>query len=489
MQMSKKNKLQIIFQISTLFLIQSLKVQCDTHNVLDESIIIKQNQEEQIDSGYLSQKNHFQKNFRLQQLSSTNCTQGEYLYQVTQNYSVCLKCQVGCSQCCDTNFCMLCLPYYYLNQTTSACQKCSQGCIQCQNQNACQLCEQGTYLDQISLQCQKCPDGCIHCTSSKECKSCVSGYYLPYPNMVCKQCQQGCANCNNDNAGTCIKCLDYYTLKNNQCQSCPQNCIQCDQFGLCLICDTGLVNINSQCVQCSQNCLSCSQTTNQCEKCIQGYYFDVISLACTKCKNSKCQTCLPTNSNQCISCNQGYQLVGHNCINCQGVEGSSSFQFGVCTKCGTVDNTCNECTLGYYQDSVSKFCSKCPTSCNSCISNQVCITCKMGFYLSQNKCIPCAPNCVSCNSKTECKQCINGMYFKGNRCTPCADYCQKCQGNVCLKCIPGYILNGETCRICTEDVCTCDLKQIYAKIEVYLNYKFLMTYQLNVFIMYFFILI
>ncbi|KAL4495392.1 hypothetical protein ABPG73_022437 [Tetrahymena malaccensis] len=138
------------------------------------------------------------------------------------------------------------------------------------------------------------------------------------------------------------------------------------------------------------------------------------------------------------------------------------------------------------------FCTQdilCDQNCQECDQNDqnICLKCKQGFNLSQNKicieeikcdsdsylddsnkCKKCSEelqNCLECDSNKQCKKCSNSFilenekcvcdqnsYLKGqNECIKCQDSfpnCFQCDSNSCIKCGANYQLHEKHCFPC-----------------------------------------
>ncbi|KAL4495391.1 hypothetical protein ABPG73_022436, partial [Tetrahymena malaccensis] len=134
----------------------------------------------------------------------------------------------------------------------------------------------------------------------------------------------------------------------------------------------------------------------------------------------------------------------------------------------------------------------CDKNCQECDQNDqnICLKCKQGFKLSQNKicieeikcdsdsylddsnkCKKCSEelqNCLECDSNKSCKKCSNSFilenekcvcdqnsYLKGqNECVKCQDSfpnCFQCDSNSCIKCSANYQLHEKQCFPCKSD--------------------------------------
>ncbi len=163
-----------------------------------------------------------------------------------------------------------------------------------------------------------------------------------------------------------------------------------------------------------------------CTGCINGYY--EVNLDCTQCYGG-CTTCKGSAYN-CSACAGGYFLEDNSCIETcpEGKFQDTSTGSPLCTSCNAVCKTCSgsaatdcvTCADGWYL--VGGECTVCNPACASCTGPAItdCISCANGTYLdhSSNLCSPCDPLCAVCSgpSDAECSTCSAGAYIKGTKC-------------------------------------------------------------------------
>ncbi|CDW71957.1 neurohypophysial n-terminal domain containing protein [Stylonychia lemnae] len=310
---------------------------------------------------------------------------------------------------------------------------------------------------------------------------CMPGYHKNMSYWNCTQCDSPCFECSIWNSSFCYSCIknyypsEYYCYKadcpkgqffndtRKICQTCPAPCSSCNDEGQCLYCQAGYNYINNGSRLCLSNVDGCPKNTTLdsdgyriCQQCPQG-----------------CRTC--NSSNYCYSCLTDYYLKNGTCL-------------------------LNQCSMGKYQNSVSKQCQNCSTNCSSCSSNQ-CLKCYNGSYLdttsgtcklscpigtyqnqtsgtcqkcqsncyyqnsNNRKCDKCKNSCLLCvTSETDCVSCKPGSLYSNRQCQdsckdqeyasqagfcyPCDPACKVCNGSLdslCQKCNPGYYLQGSTC--------------------------------------------
>ncbi|KAL4461650.1 hypothetical protein ABPG74_016274 [Tetrahymena malaccensis] len=131
----------------------------------------------------------------------------------------------------------------------------------------------------------------------------------------------------------------------------------------------------------------------------------------------------------------------------------------------------------------------CPSFCQSCDPNNVCLQCTNGYYISEQnvcnsnkQCQPCHISCQTCDGllNINCITCANAYFIQTNKiCVPNCDqnqyadtinnisqkYCKQCQilckscsnGTTCDSCIDGYTLDSnKQCQSCHISCQTCD---------------------------------
>ena len=111
------------------------------------------------------------------------------------------------------------------------------------------------------------------------------------------------------------------------------------------------------------------------------------------------------------------------------------------------------CLRGYYKDFITKRCLKCSSKCVTCLSANICLTCKKNESLVVGQCLPCQKPCLTCrNNPNTCLTCTNPDMFLDNKCNRLCEkkskLCQICDiytGN-CLKCKSGFSLRAGSCE-------------------------------------------
>jgi hypothetical protein len=418
------------------------------------------------------------------------------------NNGICDKCVNNCSKCFNKKECAQCEKGFVLQngecvvrcspsyvQRDLNCHKCDDNnCIRCDptTKTICSQCAQG-----YSLRQGKCVPECGPGFNSKisgdnqfSCKQCDRNCNICNGPMNCKECQNGYKIKN----GECVpECGLGFTLNpnTNTCTQCITNsCVRCDYNNakICILCSTGFFRQENQCVKkcsagyrvngsecepCSdKNCLKCNNAANQCDKCLFPFFrlngncvnSCPVGMAnsngnCVLCTDPNCNKCHPVKRHQCLSCRQGflsdsfktcvtecpagtYNWNNQKCLPCPGN----------CTKCAN-QNTCNECKTGFNLTNANKCSDGCPNG--QVRVNGVCIDC---LVKDCSKCLPSNLNqCIKCRVgipyNGNCYNfCPSGTYRVGNTCRTCSNNCSVCtNGQNCLRCAPGKVLQGGNC--------------------------------------------
>lgn len=339
------------------------------------------------------------------------------------------------------------------------------------------ICQSNYYHD--GTWCRPCPEdlncktcqlenGIVKCTSCKDYMtirdgvcSCQPGYYDG--GYQCNSCNiQNCDKCKADQQ--CDKCMDGFYKSGKECLPCDNTCATCTGPGSCSTCKltygqkcvsscpSKTFQSENTCIDCDQSCKECNGPYKyNCVKCEKYLYKNQcysdcsylpgqfeLNNACEKC-NESCQSC-SGNMNNCLSCNNNNYFYKNKCYsNCNFLPNlytlSSQFKCGLCNEsCKTCDGPTNEnclsCDAGKYLS--NKKCIPCHESCLSCFNssekgcsqcksdyiwfNDVCISaCPDGYYASNNVCHQCN-NCLTCSGPNQCKSCQKGLELKAGKC-------------------------------------------------------------------------
>ena len=127
-----------------------------------------------------------------------------------------------------------------------------------------------------------------------------------------------------------------------------------------------------------------------------------------------------------------------------------------CKKDYCSDNSCIQCQDGYYLSGT--YCYQCKQYCTKCSSSSSCSECVQGRYGYQCD-SACSSVCLGCTSSSDCTACIAGRYGSA-----CQSYCPLgCNNILCDKntgkctegCRPGFYALGADCNKCPEACARC----------------------------------
>lgn len=319
----------------------------------------------------------------------------------------CKSCSAGCSQCINEDTCIICQEGLVIlddkcvancplgtTKVNGRCESCLDktceicsinapaNCEKCSNgylvENTCvSVCPKGYYPDEIKKECIACDFKCTACISSTECTECKQEFAL-----VGTECTNKCPEGSYFHIGKCNEC-NIDDCKNCALENSAPICIECKTKnlfdGICIeICPKGSFSENLKCVPCPSTCLECvnNEICTLCKpnifmlegKCLTGCtdgYFPECSdpLRCTKCDEA-CVTCTGSTNKKCLTCSEGYTLIG---------------------------TTCDKnliCEDGTYKNTALGVCESCQIPhCNICSDAETCTSCNRGFELKDRFCL------------------------------------------------------------------------------------------------------
>lgn len=175
---------------------------------------------------------------------------------------------------------------------------------------------------------------------------------------------------------------------------------------------------------------------------------------------SNCISC--ESASICKECNQGYYVsAAFSCIECRTmVPGCLS-----CWANSTWNITCETCTAYYYLNVTDKLCYPCvinDSSCVTCLSPSVCLSCAPRYYLSaSSNCERCPSRCLTCTNNSICIECVKGFHANSTSshiCQACSTNCLDCYNSgACKVCVPGTFMNSTgNCNNCSYPCITCN---------------------------------
>jgi hypothetical protein len=408
------------------------------------------------------------------------------------NTNICLKCEVNFSltagNTCEASaaipncatqegtICKACISGFYLSNNICLAQDIANCDKYTDNSNNCIACKTGYQL--FVNACWATPLGCNGYTFADGvvyCAACQANFYLE--NGFCKP--QNTPNCFKfaDGSNVCLQCITDYVLFNGFCVKMPDNCLSIGFSAdgiICQTCATGFVPINGICV--ASTIENCIEYNNQgaCLKC--GPRFFLSEGACESQSLPNCEAYVE-NLNLCTKCTSPYVLVAALCqmppLNCLSY---SVIPGGL---------VCDICNKGFYLAEGAVCQQQKVLDCLTYVDNKnVCVACNKGFYISEGSCLTqslanCAIYVDNQNLCQECKSpavavaglckippencatyttipgglvcqiCNKGFYLTQNSgclaqsVADCLEY--KLNENICSKCQPDFVLEGNTC--------------------------------------------
>ena len=213
---------------------------------------------------------------------------------------------------------------------------------------------------------------CIDQVSNDECIQCQQGKYLHFGKCVDKSD----LNCDNYNEETYYKDQIGCLLKEN---SNYKNCkTPKTSSNECLECNDGYILVNGECKKIEEesklkraiedgNCIE--QSSKVCVRCLDGYYKE--NNKCIEC-NKPCTQC--NNATYCTGCDQYSNLVDGTCVTMNAL-------IKTCNNMWPNNQGCISCKDGYYKSDDGRNCEECDISCKTCLNKESCITCNDNYYM------------------------------------------------------------------------------------------------------------
>ncbi|CAK71014.1 unnamed protein product (macronuclear) [Paramecium tetraurelia] len=364
--------------------------------------------------------------------------------------------------------------YQYVNGNLTFVTSCSSTCLydQFQFQGKCtDIQPEGTYYTQKSNYklCDKCTAVCLTCfdSYSTTCTECNVGSYLydttcssecpddaPYKDTLQNLCVVTCTSYQEN--GYCVAgCSDnYYTYDAQK---------QCYELG----CPEGTFNLANtlECYACALGCATCTDgSSSSCITCIEGYFLLGTSTCTNVCNvspdliqdwiNGKCAkqcpagTYLQTLASGQLACKDTCPVLYYSNI-CVAACPAQTYADGIiCTPCagpcsvcfGELVNQCTKCDSGYYLADTSCV-DVCPNSKPYAnLADQTCVsTCPDYLYLAKKICFSPCPGFLAIyqlNGKKECvDQCYSKSYLSSGNCLQCNAICKECYGPINGNCL------------------------------------------------------
>lgn len=371
-------------------------------------------------------------------LLSTYCWSCAYGYYREDAEQRCTSCWPSCQTCrnAEENGCLTCWPHLVKNErgTNDITCECPNGQYMLNDHYTCLVC------DANCLTCVGAGDYCTSCSSPSflDLESAVTPqdhvcvqpcpvyYYGDTTDRTCKGCHSYCRRCTAPYNDQCSLCADnnYYQL--NVATTCLPTC-ETNQFKQ---------DADWTCRLCHSSCVTCTtqNTDTYCTSCLNGEYLDVLSMAptargrCQPC-TAECRLCYGPADDECTDCSNNYYLQPdlHTCLNTcpndyfpDNLDRRCYRCYSPCVTCNNGDsNQCLSCHNGYYLD--SNQCLVCNAVCITCTGpdEDDCTSCKVGLYLLATSCVT---------------QCPDGYYPSGAVCATCHATCASCTGGASTQC-------------------------------------------------------
>ncbi|ESU44698.1 Variant-specific surface protein, partial [Giardia duodenalis] len=238
---------------------------------------------------------------------------------------------VTCTKCSTNNLsplkneCMASCPAGTYDDN-SICKPCHVSCAECNsnaNQDSCTACYPGSVLSKSdSLNTGTCIPECTGryaenceagmCTAvlggSKYCSKCKSGF-VPVDGLCVPAGTRAPPTGCTPGDGVCSSCTGTYFLQSGGCyntKALPGSavCTQAGSNGQCQTCANGQQYTSGNCPACAEGCSACNAgQTQQCTKCLAGYYLDSTASKCVKCSKDSTDGTIKGVSN-CVSCKE-----------------------------------------------------------------------------------------------------------------------------------------------------------------------------------------
>ena len=357
------------------------------------------------------------------------------------------------------------------------CSKTIQNCDECEkvvNELTCKKCIEGFRLSKNL--CFEKIENCQIYGEDEKCKSCISGFaFKGEDRTICKNKNEFNEYYSKDGGISYFKCDDLENEGIQNCKACEFNknkliCTQCKSEFILKDEETDKCYSNSdynnnnqyyykdeyhvrKCSLDIEHCLECEKSEGKlnCNLCENNNYLliyeekkecierSLISLEEYYIENNVYYSCLYHNSvenckkcqNQesCILCKDEYTFINDDKLLCKNIE-----QLGKYYIMDKNDNT------------IYKKCSEYMTYCDTCSSEDICLTCINKFGLYNDK-----KTCINITEQNHYKNKTDNLYYL---CINSIINCEKCSDyNRCNKCTEGYIIinsNKSSCHLLSE---------------------------------------
>jgi hypothetical protein len=302
----------------------------------------------------------------------------------------------------------------------------------------CNACAAGyTSTGGGSTTCTECPFDTYSLAGSSTCTSCPVGFQSPQGSTSISECicTEGNHITGTGATATCSQCTPntYSGLNYVSCVACPTGSMV-DYYGA----STCFCNVNFESIISNGVTIGCT--------CPAGYAINSTQ-ACNICQPGQYSTSI--NSTSCATCPVGAWSSTSASTTCTCNSGFISSGGG-----NTGENLSCTCAAGYYisGSGSTATCASCQTGCSTCINNEACSSCPVGYGYYDGTCTECPIQTYSTGGVSSC--------------TPCpSESTTTSQGSATCTCNSGYYTNGAgsslTCTPCPANstyeynTCTC----------------------------------
>ena len=316
----------------------------------------------------------------------------------------------------------------------------------------CQECSFGFYFNQNGI-CTQISPFCKTNSNNGTCLSCYAGYGLSYGNCVLLPNPSGNnPYCTTWQGTICVNCSASSWKNGTTCVPFDAMCRTSNTYnGQCLSCYSGYTLVNNNCVIIQGTIpydLLCRQwnSAGVCIQCAQkAYYQNNMCVAV----DELCRT-FDSNNGRCLSCYVGYNLTqSGKCVVVPPVDTNTNQYCAIWN--GTI---CVQCAQNSYFNS-ARICIPSNPYCATTGSNQICLSCYIGYVLQNGNCTVPPPDtynpnpfCSTFNGPI-CLQCVPRSYNRSGTCTAVNTLCRTWSNTTgaCQSCYNGYILQNGLCVI------------------------------------------
>jgi hypothetical protein len=326
--------------------------------------------------------------------------------------------------------CLCSATQFLLGGGASGCGDCDPACATCSGagSNACTSCPSGSVLtsDKGCKPCGTCDTGFF---TLDRCDGIVD--------TVCEQCHPSCFDCSGPGIESCLACAAGFEFgdssiclpvcgdgqalneETNTCGDCPARCAACSDGTACDDCEEGaFLTDGGDCVlncpagtfasAAAGRCLACAEDCQTCD--------GPTSEDCTACSGSAYELLTLSGDRECIrSCPQGYFAVAElrRCQFCSSGCEEGEYLTQSCAPTADIQ------------------CAACDASCRTCDGPERCTSCPVGHFLRNGACAECRAQCGA--GEYLVGECTT---FSDPSCIPCDSSCATCSSaRVCLTCL------------------------------------------------------